>query len=114
MPSTRSTPRALQIKFTYSLNGNPGAVAFTPDGRVGISPNNSLVTGKSAFYLDTVRKTATDIPPVGAIFSKILVADNNTAYAYSSQTNRVYLIILTSPSTPSLLSCSGRQPGKYA
>jgi uncharacterized protein (TIGR03437 family) len=100
-------PQSLQIRFTYALSGSPGAVAFTPDGRIGISPNGSLVTGKSAFYLDTVRKTATDLPPVGAVFSKIVVADNNTAYAYSNQNNRVYLIILTSPQTPGLLSVPG-------
>ena len=100
-------PQTLQLRFTYSLNGNPGAVVFTPDGRIGISPNNSLVTGKSAFYLDTVRKTSTDLPQIGAILSKILVADNNTAYAYSNQTNRIYQIILSNPSTPALFTVPG-------
>ena len=102
-------PRTLTLSFTYTLNGNPSTVAFTPDGRVAISPNNSLVTGKSAFYLDTVAKIATDIPPVGAIFNKILVADNISAYAYSNQTNRIYLLNLTSSFGASFVRSCGNE-----
>jgi hypothetical protein len=54
------------LRSTFSINGRPGPVSFTPDGKLGIATNNLLVggqvSGKSAFLLDLVRRTSTDVP----------------------------------------------------
>lgn len=100
-------PQALTQRGAISLNGLPGPVSFTPDGRVGIAPNLSTVTGKSAFHLDLIRRTNTDIPFTGFALSKIVVADNATAYAFSETTSRVYQISLTTPGSPAQFSVAG-------
>jgi uncharacterized protein (TIGR03437 family) len=97
-------PQSLALRATISLNGFPGALAFTPDGRFGVAPNTSTLINKAGFLIDLGRRTSVDIPGGGFTLSKIVVADNSTAYGYSSQTNRVYLINLANPTTPTVFS----------
>ena len=100
-------PQTLTQRGSISINGLAGPISFTPDGKVGITPNQSTVTGKSAFFLDLTRRTNTDIPFTGFTISKIVVADNSTAYAFSSQTSRLYTISLTTPCSPVQYSVNG-------
>lgn len=97
-------PQTLEQRATLSLNGFPGTVAFTPDGRFGIAPNTSSLINKSGFLIDLGQRTITDIPGGSFTLSKIVVTDNASAYGYSSQTNRVYYISLATPAVPTVYS----------
>lgn len=100
-------PQTLQQRGIIQLNGLPGELSFTPDGRTAIAPNRSIVTGKSAFLMNLITRTNTDIPLVGFEISKIVIADNATAYAYSKATGRLYQINLTSAGAPAEYQISG-------
>jgi uncharacterized protein (TIGR03437 family) len=97
-------PQTLQLRATLSLNGFPGQLSFTPDGRFGVSPNTSTLINKAGFLIDLGRRTVTDIPGGNFTLSKIVVADNSTAYGYSSQTSRIYVISLAAPAVPTIYS----------
>ena len=100
-------PQTLEQRGTFSLNGFPGAIAFTPDGKFGITPNLSTVTGRSAFILNLALRTVTDIPSTPFALSKMLFADNNTAFALSTQTTRIYTISVAAPAVPAVYSVPG-------
>ena len=103
-------PQALTQTNTFALNGLPGAIAFSQDGRTGITPNAESVasiTQKSGFLLDLVRRRVSDIPYTGFALDKIVVGDANNAYAFSSRTGRVYLINLVNLTAPTIFNVSG-------
>ena len=106
-------PSNLELRGTFSLNGRPGPISFTPDGRLGIAVNNQLingqVAGRSAYILDLARRTVSDVPIANGVgFTKVVVGDNSTAYAVSTQTNRIYFInLLSSGTAPALYNVSG-------
>lgn len=100
-------PQTLEQRGTFSLNGFPGAIAFTPDGKFGITPNSSTVTGRSAFILNLALRTVTDIPATPFALSKMLFADSNTAFALSTQTGRIYTVSVAAPAVPAVYSVPG-------
>lgn len=99
--------QTLAPRGTFALNGFPGPVSFTPDGRYGMAVNTSSLTARSAFVLDLQRRTVIDVPSGGFLLSKIVAANNTTAFAYSSQTTRIYQITLANPVAPALFNASG-------
>ena len=99
-------PQSLVLRGTINLNGFPGALAFTPDGRFGVSPNTSTLINKAGFLVDLSKRTSVDIPGGGYVLNKIVAADNSTAYGLSRTTNRVYTISLVNPVAPTLFTTS--------
>jgi uncharacterized protein (TIGR03437 family) len=100
-------PQSLQVRATMNVNGQPGPLVFSPSGRYALSVNELSITGQSAYLVDLARRTAADIPSVGVPLTEVAVADDSTAYAYSSQTGRVYSINLVSRAAPTLFNALG-------
>ncbi|MDP8980923.1 MAG: hypothetical protein M3O35_10060 [Acidobacteriota bacterium] len=76
------------------VNGRPGKLGFTPDGRFALA--GDLRSGVAVFQFDLSNHVLVNsIPAFGVVIDKILVAGNGLAYAYSSQTQNLYPITIT-------------------
>jgi len=87
----------LTLADGIALNGKPGKLSFTPDGRYALAANQTPVAGNSAIMLfDLTTKTlAGTVPNFGVVMDSILVAGNNRAFALSSQTKLVYEVSIS-------------------
>lgn len=84
-------PRTLAIRYTVSVNGRPGKLSFTPDGRYAVAANLTPLTGVSAFLIDlTTHTVSATFSSLQVTFDRVLVAGNNRFLAFSSQTGKVY------------------------
>lgn len=92
-------PRSLSLTLPdgIPLNGRPGKLSFTPDGRYGLAVNQTPVAGNSCVILvDLQSKTvAGTIPNFGVVLDSIIVAGNNRAFALASQNMILYEITIS-------------------
>ncbi len=88
------------------VNGQPGKLAFTPDGTKGIAVNRQIVTGASAFVIDLGARTVTGVPNVGFTFDSMITVGYNRAFAHAAQAQTLYDISL-SPATATAASFLG-------
>jgi len=79
------------------VNGKPGKLSFTPDGRYALAVNQTPVAGNSSILLfDLVSKTAAGaIPNFGVVIDSVLVASNSRAFALASQNQTLYEISIS-------------------
>lgn len=80
-----------------ALNGRPGKLAFTPDGRYAVAVNLTPVAGNSSVLLfDLSGKTlAGAIPNFGVVLDSLVVAGNNRIFALSSQNQTLYEVTIS-------------------
>jgi uncharacterized protein (TIGR03437 family) len=89
------------------LNARPGKLVFTADGKLGLAPNQTPITGSSVLVIDLAAHTVLNtVPNFNTVLDKLLVAGNNLVFAYSSQTQSLYQITLV-PLTINALSIPG-------
>ncbi len=85
--------RFMTIRTEFPLNGRPGKLVFTPDGRYGMMVNQTPFTGSSVILIDLLsRLVAGTIPNFQVVLDSLTVASNNRIYAVSSQRQALYEI----------------------
>jgi uncharacterized protein (TIGR03437 family) len=99
--------RAVGLRATISLNGLPGKLEFSPDGKYAIATNAQPVTGASAFHIDLATRVITRIAYSGFTLDRVVVTDNTTAYATSTATGGLYQIKLDTPGTANPVNLQG-------
>ncbi len=92
-------PVSLVIRKTISVNGVPGKLAFTPDGKTGVAPNQTPITGSSIMIFDLVSKQLTSIIsnatiPASVGISAVYPVSNSRVFAYSSNSLTLYDVSL--------------------
>ncbi len=92
-------PRTMTFTLTEGIgvNGKPGKLSFTPDGRYAIAVNQTPVAGNSSVLLfDLLNKTlAGSIPNFGVVLDTLLVVSNNRAFALANQNQTLYEITIS-------------------
>jgi len=92
-------PRTMTLTLPdgIALNGRPGKLSFTADGRYALAVNQTPVAGNScALLFDLASKTlAGAIPNFGVVLDSITVAGNNRAFAIASQNQAIYEITIS-------------------
>ena len=88
-----------------ALNATPTKAVFTPDGKYALLINQTPITGSSVIEIDlNAHVVANTIPNFNTVLTRLLVAGNNVIYAYSTQTQSLYLITVVpfgiSPAQP--------------
>ncbi|HUS06335.1 MAG TPA: Ig-like domain-containing protein [Bryobacteraceae bacterium] len=86
--------RTLAQRGSIAVSALSGPLTFTPDGRFGLSVNQTLSGSSSIQVIDLVRRVVATVPSQGIIFDKVIAIDNGRALAISSQAGRIYQIFL--------------------
>lgn len=92
-------PRTMTLTLPdgIPLNGRPGKLAFTPDGRYALAVNQTPVAGNSSVLLFDLNSKILvgTVPNFGVVLDTIVPAGNNRAFAYSSQNQTLYQVSLS-------------------
>ncbi|HEY6392429.1 MAG TPA: hypothetical protein VIX89_14185 [Bryobacteraceae bacterium] len=92
-------PRSAAVRQQIQLNGRPGKMYFTPDGKLGVAVNQIPVTGNVLVTLDlNTRMLGVNVPtaslPANVILDKLFIPGNNRILAYSSSAQTLFDITL--------------------
>src|SRR5229473_1919097 len=92
-------PRTVTIRQQIQLNARPGKMFFTPDGKLGVSVNQSPVTGSVLLTLDlNTRMLGPSVPPASlpanTLLDKVFIPGPNRILAYSSGAQTLFDITL--------------------
>ncbi len=90
---------------TIQVNGTPGRVSFTSDGRYAIALNQTPQTG-AAITFDLTTHTSNLVSAAnlqGAVLDRILIASPQRIFAYSSQNHTLYELSLAGGITQTAL-----------
>jgi uncharacterized protein (TIGR03437 family) len=82
-------PRAAAVRQQIQLNGRPGKMYFTPDGKLGVAVNQIPVTGNVLVTIDlNTRLLGASVPtaslPANTILDKLFISGSNRILALSS------------------------------
>ena len=102
-------PRTLQRTTTdnafISVNGSPGKLVFTNDGRYALAVSQTPNTGALAYIFDLVNRTATQVSRASQSgvtrLDKIAIAGDNRIYAWSKDNTTLYEMGLAGGLNPS-------------
>jgi hypothetical protein len=84
-------PVTVTIRRELSVNGRPGRLVFTPDGRHALAVNETPVTGVSVFRIALPGFTLSGtIPNFQVVLTSLVVAGNNRVYAFAAQQRTLY------------------------
>lgn len=105
-------PRDVSIRSQIGMNARPGKMVFTPDGRLGLAPNLTPITGTCMISLDLVARTlnvnlARSLFPANTILDRLFPVDTNRVIGFSSNTQAAYDISLGLASATPFLSGFG-------
>jgi uncharacterized protein (TIGR03437 family) len=92
-------PRNVTVHQQIQLNGRPGKLSFTPDGKLGVAINQLSVTGNVLVTIDlNTRVLGVSVPtaslPGNAVLDKIFIPSPNRVLAYSSNAQTLFDITL--------------------
>ena len=92
-------PRSMSIRQQISVVGRPGKMVFTPDGKLGIMPNQTPITGMALISLDLNSRVvgagvATASLPANTVLDKILPVTTNRILALSTASQTAFDITL--------------------
>jgi len=92
-------PRSASVRQQIQLNGRPGKMYFTPDGKLAVAVNQIPVTGNVLVTLDlNTRMLGVNVPtaslPANVILDKLFMAGNNRILAYSNNAQTLFDITL--------------------
>jgi uncharacterized protein (TIGR03437 family) len=93
-------PRTTTAHQQIQLNGRPGKLSFTPDGKLGVAVNQLPVTGNALITVDLNTRVLgpavrTASIPANAVLDKLFVVSSNRILAYSSNAQSLFDIALT-------------------
>jgi len=82
-------PRSAAVRQQIQLNGRPGKLYFTPDGKLGVAVNQIPVTGNVLVTLDlNTRMLGVNVPtaslPANVVLDKLFIVGNNRILALSN------------------------------
>jgi len=87
---------AAALKAEIALNGQPGRLVFTPDGKHALAVNETPLTGKAIWYFNLETVTEENyFSNFGDTVKKIAVVSNSLAYGFSSLSGRLFVITLS-------------------
>jgi uncharacterized protein (TIGR03437 family) len=92
-------PRTATVRQQIQLNGRPGKMFFTPDGKLGVAVNQTPVTGSVLLTLDlNTRMLGPSVPPASlpanTVLDKVFIPGPNRILAYSSAAQTLFDIAL--------------------
>ncbi|HYL76942.1 MAG TPA: hypothetical protein VEU96_22185 [Bryobacteraceae bacterium] len=105
-------PRDVTVRQQVGMNARPGKMVFTPDGRLGLAPNLTPITGTCLLSIDLVSRTlGVSLPrasfPANTMLDKLFSVDANRVIGFSSVTQAVFDISLSSATAAPFLSGFG-------
>ncbi len=96
-------PQTLTILNTITTGtGTPAAVAFTPDGKLGIASNLTAQNGTSLYVFDLATKSVKATGTSMQFFDTIIPVGNTRAIGFTSGNQSIFDIPLTAPNSMSV------------
>ncbi|MBZ5609678.1 MAG: Ig-like domain-containing protein [Acidobacteriia bacterium] len=93
-------PENLVVRNTMSVNGLPAKLSFTPDGKLGLAPNQTPITGSAIMIFDLVAKrqsgsVSTAVIPATVTIGNVYPVSNSRVFAFAPNTQTLYDVSLT-------------------
>ena len=104
-------PKSLTVRTQIQVNGRPGRLVYTADGKTGLAVNMTPFTGAGVFGFDLVNRNVSLTIPLSSFgnstsFDKVLPITNNRALVPSAQSQTLFDVTF-SPLSVTVFAPSG-------